>query len=117
VVLGQIVDVGAPEYRKDSEEDGEGDDGEGSKDAPLKSGRPPEDGGVAERAVPEQIDPIREGGAAAEEDHGEDGKDDENAAAAWARGLNRARPIDGFGQFDTPLYGWGHLLTASPTPL
>jgi hypothetical protein len=96
--------VGPLQDRKDAEEKEKRGQCKGGEDSPFKAEGLPENRGVAEGAKPEQIDPVRECGAAAENDQGNGGQNKENSAPARARGLYWAWPINGFGQFFTPLY-------------
>src|SRR5580692_5429445 len=96
--------MGPFERREHAEEVEKRDHRKGGKDAPLNAARLQEDLRVAEGAKPEQVDPIRDGRAASEDDDGKSGEDEEKYAAARPRWLWRQRPINGFGQFFTPLY-------------
>jgi len=103
VMLGQVVGVRPPERGEDAKEKEKRDHCESSEDAPFEAARLPEHGRVAERPEPEQVNPVGQRRAASEDDDGENGEDEEQNAAARPGGLCRQRPIDGFGQWNTPL--------------
>ena len=92
------------ERRKYTVEKEESGHRKGGEDAPLEAARLPEHGSVAEGAKPEQIDPVGERCAAAEDDDGDDGQNEEKSATARAGWLGWYGPINGFGQFSSPLY-------------
>ncbi len=102
VIAGEIAGVGALEQRKCAIEHQECGCGKTEEDAPGNALRLPEDLTVAERAEPEQVNPVGEGGAARKENEGGDGEQNEDNAAAWPGRLRLERPIDGLGQFSTP---------------
>jgi hypothetical protein len=70
VVVGQVGGMGPFEDGKDNIEEEECDYRKGGEDAPFKAASLPKYRGIAEGAKPEQVDPVGEGGASAEDDCG-----------------------------------------------
>jgi hypothetical protein len=95
--------VGPFESGKDAEEEEERGHSENCEDTPFKAAGLPENRRVAKGAKPEQIYPVGERRAAAEDDHSNCGKYEENSSAARAGRLYWAWPINRFWQFFTPL--------------
>ena len=102
VRLRQIVPMAAAESEESAEEDEKGDHRRDCESSPLKPKGLPEDGREAERAEPLQIDPIRDGGAAADENQDDKGDQDVDKKAQAPR-LLMHREIDGFRHRGPPL--------------
>src|SRR5271165_7130782 len=84
--------MGPLQRGKRSVEDTKRGRGKDSEDAPLKSQCFGEDGPVTERPEPQQVNEIRQGGAAAKDNHG-DGREEEIKAAATPRRVLQ-RPVN-----------------------
>jgi hypothetical protein len=63
--LRQIAGVTVAEGEESAEENEEGEDGKGREGPPLKAKGLPKDGNITERVEPEEVNPVRNGGTAA----------------------------------------------------
>ena len=106
---GQAGLAGPLERQKCAVQEDEGCDGEEREDAPLDPPRGPEDVPVAERAEPEQVHPVGEGGLGREENCGDDDEKDNQLApqprtARPPRLQTSLRKVNRTWHISTPLY-------------
>ena len=85
VRIGQIGGVAVPKQEKRAEENQKGERREDGERSPFEAKGLPEDCCEAERAEPEQVNPIGDGGAAADEDQNDDGEEEINRKARTLR--------------------------------
>jgi hypothetical protein len=85
--IRQIAGVAVAEGEEGAEEDEEGEHRKGREGSPLEAKGLPEDGSVAERAEPEEVNPIGNGGAAANKDEDDERSDWKIKASLTRRGF------------------------------
>src|ERR1700722_2669455 len=90
--------MAVPQHEKRAEQDEERERREYRERSPFEAKALPKDSGIPERAEPEQVNPVGDGGAAADKNQNHNGKEEINGEARTLRFAVR-RPIDCFGHF------------------
>src|ERR1700722_10892722 len=96
--IGQVGGVAVAQHEKCAEQNEERERREYREGSPFEAKALPKDGCKAERAEPEQVNPVGDGGAAADEDQNDYGKEEINRQRRTLRFAVR-RTVNCFGHF------------------